>query len=416
METLYQSRLSHIDVTRLRLCAARRGWLLETNETMRAGFGRSISEVTVSTDELGPEHVARLFASVTIERDLNAPTGSGALAFASVPFARRQLVRLWIPQHVAVVSADGTAWLTSVCAVAADALRELDSESLTGLDDDYELVAATFSPTPDGYAHAVASAVEEIRHSDLEKVVLARRVVGRTTQPIDPAVVISRLHEREPACTLYAMSGLRDDRFVGASPELMISSIDGSVTAHPLAGTVALHDESDSRDYATWLLGSGKNLFEHRVVVDDIVRRLETRCDDVRAESSPSIVTLRSVAHLGTWIVGKVNDERPVSAVELLALLHPTPAVGGLPAEHAVRVIERLEPEDRGLYAGAVGWIDEMGSGEWWIAIRGVMVAGDEFTAWAGAGIVADSDPIAEREETRDKLASILAGLGDLPR
>jgi len=171
-------------------------------------------------------------------------------------------------------------------------------------------------------------------------------------------------------------------------------------------------DEADADDYATWLLGSTKNLFEHRVVVDDIVQRLTRRCADVRADGRPSIVILRSVAHLGTWIHGKALTDDPTDALELLGLLHPTPAVGGLPQQRALEIIQQLEPEDRGLYAGAVGWIDATGNGEWWIAIRGVLLNDDTFTAWAGAGIVADSDPIGEREETRNKLSSILAGLG----
>jgi isochorismate synthase len=115
---------------------------------------------------------------------------------------------------------------------------------------------------------------------------------------------------------------------------------------------------------------------------------------------------------LGTWIHGKLEATRPATALELLSLLHPTAAVGGIPQRDALDVIHRLESDRRDLYAGAVGWIDAEGNGEWWLGIRGITLSGTNFSAWAGAGIVADSDPIAEREETRDKLASILVGLG----
>jgi isochorismate synthase len=125
-------------------------------------------------------------------------------------------------------------------------------------------------------------------------------------------------------------------------------------------------------------------------------------------------VTLRSVAHLGTWIHAKVLDGDAFGALELLAQIHPTAAVGGIPRERGVEVIDQLEGEPRGLFGGAVGWLDANGSGEWWLAIRGIELDRDHFLAWAGAGIVADSDPIAEREETRDKLAAILVGLGPM--
>jgi isochorismate synthase len=408
--TFHRHRLEGVDLAALRAVAARSGWLVETNDWLRAGFGAAVATVSVEGG-VSVADTCRPFDGLELARD-----GGALTAFAAAPFDRRGVLCAWVPEHVVSVSSYGDAWLTSTSPDPTRALTIIAEGAGDTLDTEYEVVAATFAPSPDGYARAVAAAVEEIRHSDLEKVVLARRVIGRTDQGIDPAVVVTRLHEREPACTLYAVPGGHGDRFVGASPELLVASHDGQVSAHPLAGTVALPEESDARDYATWLLGSTKNLYEHRVVVDDIVDRLASLCVDVHAEERPSIVTLRSVAHLGTWIHGKMRDDRPATSLDLLGLLHPTPAVGGLPRAHALEVIERLEPEDRGLYAGAVGWFDTAGNGEWWVAIRGVLVRGDEFEAWAGAGIVADSDPIAEREETRDKLASVLAGLGRVER
>jgi isochorismate synthase len=342
-----------------------------------------------------------------------APASVGPLAFVTVPFERTGVITLWVPEHQVTVTPDGTTWLTSIDPDAA--LGVLSSEPIDALGVAYPITTTTYAPTADSYARAVAHAVESLRRGEIQKVVLARRVEGEVDAVIDPAAVASRLHEREPACTLYAFPAPDGQRFIGASPELLVASIDGSVSAHPLAGTVALDQESDGPEYAQWLLGSTKNLFEHRVVVDDIVERLSSRCGDVRADAKPSIVTLRSVAHLGTWIHGKLDGRSPSSALELLALLHPTAAVGGIPQADALDAIHRLEVEERGLYAGAVGWIDVEGSGEWWLAIRGITLDGSRFHAWAGAGIVADSDPIAEREETRDKLASVLAGLGGSP-
>src|ERR1019366_8260557 len=123
-------------------------------------------------------------------------------------------------------------------------------------------------------------------------------------------------------------------------------------------------------------------------------------------------VTLRTVTHLGTWIHGQHSQASLApDALALLDVLHPTAAVGGLPRVAAYELLQRLEPFDPGHYAGPVGWIDQNGDGEFWIGIRGVLVSGADFEAWAGAGIVSESDPIAEREETRDKLASVLSSV-----
>ncbi|HEY5120393.1 MAG TPA: chorismate-binding protein, partial [Acidimicrobiales bacterium] len=127
---------------------------------------------------------------------------------------------------------------------------------------------------------------------------------------------------------------------------------------------------------------------------------------------TPSIVTLRTVAHLGSWVKGVHHGPGDApDALELLRLLHPTAAVGGIPRDQAYDLIARLEQHDRGHYAGPLGWIDANGDGEWWIGLRGVLVKGTSFEAWAGAGIVSESDPMAEREETRDKLASVLSSV-----
>ena len=404
-------RLDTIDSVALRAVGAREGWILESAETLRVGFGAVVASFSLSDGLDGSLSAIHELSTVSVSGP-PAPSGTGPVAFVTVPFSRSEEVRCWLPEHQITRTSDGGWWLTTTALSPEAALDVLERVPAADVRTS-TVIDRTYQPTPDGYARAVASAVDEMRHSDIEKVVLARRVAGQTERPIDPAAVAERLHEREPACTLYGVPSLRGGRFIGASPELLVSCIDGAVSCHPLAGTVALPEGEDSVDYAKWLMGSAKNLFEHRVMVDDIVDRLSQSCEDVRADARPSIVALRSVAHLGTWIQGKVTAEpSPSTTLELLRLLHPTAAVGGIPADRARDVISRLEPEPRGLYAGAVGWLDIEGNGEFWVAIRGLVLNGDHFSAWAGAGIVAESDPIAEREETRDKLASILVGLG----
>jgi len=228
--------------------------------------------------------------------------------------------------------------------------------------------------------------------------------------PIDPAAVAHRLRRREPSCTIYALPLPDGRRFVGATPELLVARHDDTATCHPLAGTIALPDNVDPNDYQNWLLGSSKNLREHAIVADEVTGLLQTFYADVSADPTPSIMALRTVAHLGTWIRA-ASPLAPVDVLTLLRSLHPTAAVGGLPRTKAYELLQSLERLDRGHYAGPVGWCDDEGNGEWWIGIRGVMIHESSFEAWAGAGILSESDPIAEREETRNKLASILAAV-----
>jgi isochorismate synthase len=273
------------------------------------------------------------------------------------------------------------------------------------------LRSLTYQPTPEEYAHNVALAVEILRRKEIVKIVLARAVLGSVPEVIDAAAIVQRLRHREPICTLYSFPTSDGRRYVGASPELLVRRSGSEIQCHPLAGTITLPPNVAPDDYETWLLGSTKNLHEHGVVVDEIIKNLANVYDDIDADAEPTIVALRTVAHLGTWITAKSHDADAPDALEVLRMLHPTAAVGGIPRESAYELLCRLEEHDRGHYAGPIGWIDERGDGEWWIGIRGVLLKGREFEAWAGAGIVSESDPSAEREETKDKLAAVLTSV-----
>jgi isochorismate synthase len=326
----------------------------------------------------------------------------------TLPFNRDAPSRLEVPRVVITQSALGT-WVTTSDDTA---WRHLIDDEPPAVQEAQMTRSLTYRPSPEEYAHHVANAVELLRRKEIDKVVLARAIVGTVEHAIDCGAVAQRLRVREPSCTIYALPTTDGRRYVGASPELLVRRQGGDVTCHPLAGTIAIPSDVDPEDYHAWLLGSAKNLHEHGILVDDVVTTLGRYYEDITADATPSIVTLRTVAHLGTWIHGQHSEPtRAPDALALLELLHPTAAVGGLPRVAAYELLQRLEPFDRGHYAGPVGWIDEKGDGEFWIGIRGVLVRDADFEAWAGAGIVSESDPIAEREETRDKLASVLSSV-----
>jgi len=393
----------------LRTVGARDGWLVETADVLRSGFGLAVLTIDLSggldihTDALAELQQHEL-------KGVDGPPGTGIVAFATLPFDRTAPGQLSVPTYVVTQTKDGHAWLTSPEGSAdfRDALTNLaaprqETQSLRSL---------SYQPTPEEYAHNVALAVELLRRKEIDKVVLARSVHGTVPEALDGAAIAARLRVREPICTIYSLPTTEGRRFVGASPELLVRRIGATFECNPLAGTIALPPNEAPDDYQTWLLGSTKNLHEHGVLVDELVQQLSGSYDEITADPNPSIVTLRSIAHLGTWVKGVRYDAASApDALELLRLLHPTAAVGGIPRNDAYELIVRLEQHDRGHYAGPLGWIDNNGDGEWWIGIRGLIINGVAFEAWAGAGIVSESDPIAEREETKDKLAAVLSSV-----
>lgn len=393
----------------LRTIGARDGWLIETSDVLRMGFGGRVDQIVLEGGLEMPYDPRVALHQHEVTGD-DGPPGTGIVAFGSLPFDRSARAQLDVAEFSITQSVSGEAWLTrfeestgwsDLLAVAAPPVQETQS-----------LRSLVLQPTPEEYAHNVALAVEILRAKEIDKVVLARAVLGSVTHTIDPAAIAQRLRLREPLCAIYSIPTSDGRRYVGASPELLARRTGRFLQSHPLAGTIALPPNVAPDDYQNWLLGSTKNLHEHSVPVNEIVNALAAVYDDVNADPNPSIVSLRTLAHLGTWINASCRDEAAApDALEVLRLLHPTSAVGGVPRKSAYDLIRRLEQHDRGHYAGPLGWIDANGDGEWWIGFRGVLLRGAEFEAWAGAGIVSESDPTAEREETKAKLASVLSSV-----
>ena len=393
----------------LRALGARSGWLIETPEVLRCGFGRVVDTITLSSGLGVTKNVAEALAHHEVTGE-DGPAGTGVIAFGALPFDRTASATLEIPEFCITQFASGETWV-SAAEDSANWVEYLE-DVVAPTQETQSPRSLVFQPTPEEYAHNVALAVEILRRKEIDKVVLARAVLGTVPEAIDAAAIAQRLKQREPICTLYSVPTPAGQRFVGASPELLVRRMGDEIQCHPLAGTITLPPNVAPDDYETWLLGSAKNLHEHSVMVDEIVLNLSGVYDEIYVDPEPSIVTLRTVAHLGTHVSARHSSlaDAP-DALEVLRMLHPTAAVGGIPREMAYDLICRLEQHDRGVFAGPVGWIDERGDGEWWIGLRGVLIKDREFEAWAGAGIVSESDPMAEREETRAKLAVVLTSL-----
>jgi salicylate biosynthesis isochorismate synthase len=153
---------------------------------------------------------------------------------------------------------------------------------------------------------------------------------------------------------------------------------------------------------AEHLFASGKDLEEHALVVRGIVDALLPLASSVEAGNWPDVRAAGSLAHLSTAIAADLRAG--VSAFDLIDALHPTPAVGGLPRDAALRFIRRFESDPRGLYAAPVGWLEPGGDACLAVGIRSALLRPGQARVFAGAGIVAASDPAAEWEETGAKL------------
>ena len=259
---------------------------------------------------------------------------------------------------------------------------------------------------PSHFEEAVAGAVDRIRATEFEKVVLAREVEVERDSAHDTPALYGALRDLFPACFCFCV-GTPEAAFVGASPELLVRRSGAVAATVALAGSTRRSADPAVDDHlGEQLLRSDKDRHEHEIVARRIERSLRPHAVWVQPADSPGLVTVANIQHLATPIHAQLADPR--SAVELAALLHPTPAVGGEPRDAAVPAIAGLEGMDRGWYAGPVGWMDAAEDGEFCVAIRSALIRDRTARLFAGCGIVADSDPAAELAESEVKLEALL--------
>lgn len=343
-------------------------------------------------------------ALAAIEAIGEDPLAPPPVALASFPFRPDAAARALIPSLAVRRLADGTRWATRVAPRDASFARKLPApEAPSAPPVRYEVEVLV-----DRAAHtaAVAAAVAAIRGGELRKVVLVRAVDLRADRPFDTTAALRRLRGTFPSCLRYRIDG-----FVGASPELLVSRRGDVVAAQPLAGTVPrVGDPVADAQLAARLLASPKDRLEHRITIDRLHDALLPFCSYLDSEAEPQVMAIANVQHLASRVAGRLSHPLP-SVTELVAAIHPTPAVGGDPTEAALRFIAQLEKVDRGAYGGPVGWVDASGNGAFAVGVRSAIVAGDHARLFAGGGIVAESDPDAEYSETQPKLTTMLNAL-----
>ena len=358
---------------------------------------------------------------------LDGPPGSGLAAFGGFAFApsgggspewRGFAPSSMIVPEVSLARQSGVIWLTLNASVAPDdtpddVMARLGTRAQSLRDAPMPL----FDPHPTGhyevaspmppahYEEAVARAVQRIRAEAFEKVVLAREVDVHAPEAHDPGAVFGLLREAFPSSFVYAV-GRGDATFMGASPELLIRRQGQRATTVALAGSARRSADPAVDDHlGEQLLRSDKDREENAIVARRIARTLRPYSVWVTAAPEPVVVRVANIQHLAAPI--RAQLAAPMDVVELVARLHPTPAVGAEP-HSALDVIPALEGFDRGWYAGPVGWTDASGDGEFLVALRCALLRGPVARCYAGCGIVRDSDPSAELAETEVKLQVML--------
>jgi menaquinone-specific isochorismate synthase len=403
------------------------------------------------TDTATVTEVAYRLAAIQRHDDMAGP-GTGAVALAALPFVRDAPGALVVPR-VLIGRRDGAAWITTIAGPgdgtsAARLAGRMTADALGGFTDPRP-APSEFTLTSvmdhEAWSGLVAGAVARIDDGALGKVVLARQVDVTANRPFVTSDVLSRLLALYPTCMVFRIDG-----FLGASPELLIERRGAHVASHPLAGTIGRSgDLATDEALIAGLLASPKERREHAYVIEGLRRTLGPLCEDLEVPDKPTVLELRNVSHLATRLSGvlsAVPDScaeqggrlsgadhaagrsgqagggqagggqahpglRVPSALQLVARVHPTPAVGGTPTDEAVAYIGEVEGFDRGRYAGPVGWMDARGDGSWAIGLRSADVDGDRASMYAGVGVVAGSRPRAELEETQLKLQALLAAL-----
>ncbi|MDQ0615523.1 menaquinone-specific isochorismate synthase [Microbacterium sp. W4I4] len=368
-----------------------------------AGRGRKRSEIVADAWR-------EIAAPAEIDDPLDLP-GTGLVAFGALTFDEDSSADsiLIVPETV-IGRRDGRSWITRIRTADQDFAPVPDAVAYAT---HWAGRVGPGAQTPQGYQDAVRLALAEIADGAYSKVVLARDLTGTVPGDADLRRLVRALSTGYPDTWTFAVDGL-----IGASPETLVTAHARTVTARVLAGTTGRGaDPAEDAEASAALAASAKDLDEHSYAVRSVLATLQPHTRTLTASPQPFVLELPNLFHLATDVAGELDDG--ASSLDLVGAMHPTAAVAGTPTDAAIAAIRRIEPFDRGRYAGPVGWIDASGDGEWAIALRCAQFGpavhdasgARRVTAYAGAGIVAGSDPESELLETRVKFRPLVDAL-----
>lgn len=263
---------------------------------------------------------------------------------------------------------------------------------------------------PVEWKESISEVTKRITEGEMDKVVLARELRVLFQDKVNVTPVLQNLLEEQANSYLFTIER-GTDCFLGATPEQLVKKQGGKVESMCLAGSIARGATMEEDvQFGKALLTDEKNMHEHDLVVQMIRASLEEVCEQVSTPSEPNLYKMKHIQHLHTPVKAKVKEGSSIA--DLVKLLHPTPALGGFPQDISLETIREVERLDRGWYAGPLGWMDWKEDGEFIVAIRSGLLQGSEASLFAGCGIVGDSDPESEYNETQIKFRPMLSALG----
>ncbi|MFP1733296.1 isochorismate synthase [Lonsdalea quercina] len=313
------------------------------------------------------------------------------LLVGAIPFDKRQPVNLQIP--------------TSYRWIKRDALAERPAAAYP------RILRQRQIPEQETFMRMVSAGIDATKRGELNKIVLSRLLDIETEQPLDTLSLLLQLNQQNPWSYNFHLP-LAQGCLVGASPELLLRKQGTTIASQPLAGSSRRsNDAGEDHRLQQALQSSVKDRYEHQLVIEEMQRTLLPRCRSLSLPQEPTLISTPVLWHLATHLRAEVIDPRE-NALSMACLLHPTPALCGTPYTSALDLIGELEPFDRQRFGGIVGWCDAQGNGEWAVTIRCGEVQDNRVRLFAGAGIVPDSQPLSEWQETGVKLSTMLRAFG----
>lgn len=348
----------------------------------------------IETPAIGGDNAHSLFQKTVMQAlDRARKAGqSNPIIVGAIPFDPAEASCLYIPEHAE--------W------------RARSATVRTGVATLPELIEQKNIPDERGFKRAVEHAIVNFRHSDVRKAVLSVQRELVFAQDVDVGAMQNNLRAQNQNGYHFRVPMPDGATLIGVSPELLVHKDGLNFVSNPLAGSAKrMTDPHADRRNADWLSASEKDHYEHRIVTEDIATQLGELCTQLNVPQRPTLISTPALWHLSTRIEGTLADPT-VSALQLACRLHPTPAVCGFPTERARRLIRFVEPFERGLFTGMVGWCDAHGNGEWVVTIRCGTVKHNKVRLFAGAGIVEASSPDSEWTEVQTKLGTMLRACG----
>lgn len=390
------------------------------------GLGQVVA-LSANEHESRYEHIQQQWKSIvdhaivdSKERDVAGPILFGGFSFdpliaTSEKWSDFAHTSFTVPQYMLTVYKEKT-WLTINAWVSPieeemTASFDFDLAKCVKRNKDHEHMHSVMKEeiAPTDWMHAVGQAASSIRDGQMEKVVLARSLMLEAMDAFQAVQALETLLSDQLDTYVFAIDK-QSSCFVGATPERLIKQQAGQFLTLSLAGSIARGaTNEEDQQLASFLIQDTKNLHEHDLAVHMIKAAMLELCEQVDAPSHPIIRKLKDIQHLATPISGRAKQD--VTLLQAVEALHPTPALGGMPRTAALEAIRSLEHMDRGWYAAPIGWMNVKLEGEFAAAIRSALLKHNKGYLFAGCGIVGDSDPLSEYNETALKFRPMLAAL-----